>query len=35
MGGAVGGGVVRRSAWGTRALAAGDEVDVVTAVQGG
>ncbi|PAL18758.1 sulfur carrier protein ThiS [Micrococcus luteus] len=32
---AVGGEVVPRSAWATRALAAGDEVDVVTAVQGG
>ena len=32
---AVGGEVVPRSAWATRELAAGDEVDVVTAVQGG
>ena len=32
---AVGGEVVPRSAWATRELGAGDEVDVVTAVQGG
>lgn len=32
---AVGGQVVPRSAWASRMLVAGDEVDVVTAVQGG
>jgi sulfur carrier protein len=32
---AVNGIVVRRAAWGTTALADGDEVEVLTAVQGG
>ena len=32
---AVGGVVVPRSQWGARTLLAGDEVEVVTAVQGG
>lgn len=32
---AVGGTVVPRSRWGVQALAAGDEVEIVTAVQGG
>ena len=32
---AVGGTVVPRGRWGAQALAAGDEVEIVTAVQGG
>lgn len=32
---AVGGSVVARSRWAGRALAAGDQVEIVTAVQGG
>lgn len=32
---AVGGAVVPRGRWGTRDVAAGDEIEIVTAVQGG